>query len=354
MLLDLLKSTPLMEWDVGVCCPPETPIIEELKKLSVTVFPTFIAGLHLKGTWSRLVALKNLTLTVLRFRPDLIYVNQAGVTRLALLAARINHIPVISSVKLVEDIERLETLKAKAEALPKIICVSQYIINGFKNNGIVPTRRLAMIYDPYEPEFDWKEGPREETSVTVDSFACIARVAYSKGQDVVLHALAELKRRDVSANVTFVGSSGPGEIFGEEMTNLTRELEVEDRANWVGTKKDFFAFGAGCIAWLCPSRHDPFPRVMLAALDAGTLPIAWVGSGGPAEMIKASGGGILYDRQNGRSLAEAMIRAMKMTNSARKDMVSKGRAWVHDHCSPTKSARKTVDLWAGVLDAKSD
>lgn len=351
VLLDLLRAMRLDEWSIAVCCPPNTPILDELAKLEVPTYPCFIAGLHRKGRVSRVVALARLIRAVLRFRPDMIYVNQSGVTRIALLAARILNLPVVCSVKLFEDVEYLGKLRPTTCQVHKIICVSEAIKKAFLEKTDIPNHQLATVYDPYLPTFPWDSLPSVYDSRQNTSFACVARLAPSKGQDMVLHALAELKKRNIAATVIMVGSAEDAG-YEKELHALASKLNVEDRVRWMGTRQDFFAVTERCFAWLCPSKYDPFPRVTLAALDAGSFPIACTGSGGPAELIQKSGGGLLYPEQTGTSLAEAMLKAMEMPARQRKKFAIDGRAWVSENCAPTNAATQTQAIWIDAINAK--
>src|SRR5437660_12829561 len=77
-LLDFLGAASHSDWELGVCCPPRTPIIGELARLPVRTIPAFTRGLHRLNRRARAAAALRLALTVRRFRPDVLHANEAG------------------------------------------------------------------------------------------------------------------------------------------------------------------------------------------------------------------------------------------------------------------------------------
>jgi glycosyltransferase involved in cell wall biosynthesis len=76
--------------------------------------------------------------------------------------------------------------------------------------------------------------------------------------------------------------------------------------------------------------------VIFEAWDAGTLPIACAQSGGAAEVIAASGGGLLYPDHTAASLAGAITEALSMSVQQRADIVRRGQQWLESQCDPVR------------------
>lgn len=334
VLLDTLRSEAVTQYEIGVCCPAGSEIIPYLEELTVDIFPDFIANLHLKGRSARLRVLLRMLGVILRFMPDLIYVNQAGATRLALWAARPFRIPVISHVRLAEDVAYISALKASVQHLPAVICVSQYIKDLFDKLDASLYERLFQIYDPYHlndlSDYQDSNGVDKDTA----AFSCVGRLCHGKGQDLVLHALAKLKQDGFDAHCDFWGAAEADRAYPETLKQLAVELDVSENVIWQGFSKEVMSFISQNVAQIVPSRQEPLGRVVFEAWDAGIVPIAWKGSGGPAEVISASGAGILFDQQCGDSLADAMLQVMRMSIEERRQKVEKGRSWVRENCDP--------------------
>ena len=78
---------------------------------------------------------------------------------------------------------------------------------------------------------------------------------------------------------------------------------------------------------ILPSDYETLGRVLFEAWDAGSMPICCADSGGAAEVVSASGGGLIYDANTPEGICEAMVRAVALSEDERLDKVAKGREW---------------------------
>jgi glycosyltransferase involved in cell wall biosynthesis len=351
VLLDFLRQAINSEWQLAVCCPLSTPIIPHLSAIGVRVFPTFIANLHLKPRAYRALAIFRLLAAVWRFQAKLIYVNQAGATRIALAVGRLLRVPVVTHVRLVEDVTYIKRLNADARYLPKIICISKFILSLFGSN--IDQTQTAMIYDPYAlaNNRSWHAPVKRPNQIL--TVCCVGRLTAIKGQDVLLHAIALLKSEGFAVRLLILGEAPPGDQFVEKLKKLAEVLGITDVITWLGYREDVFSSVQGCDVQVCPSHSEPLGRVLFEAWDAGILPIAWRGSGGSAEVIESSGGGLLYDEQSGESLAGALRLASDIKIDVRRELIGRGREWVSRNCDPKMFASAMFNLWRQTLDSEA-
>jgi glycosyltransferase involved in cell wall biosynthesis len=348
VLLDFLGSISNAKWTIGICCPRNSPIIVHLKNLQFPVFPTFISNLHLKSSAKRALATFRFLGTVFKFRPDLIHVNQAGATRIALFVGRLMRVPVITHVRMADDVDYLKTIPASSGALPKIICISHYIRNLFGREQKHLSGRLLVLYDPYVPRNSWSETPDafREGEPTI---CCVGRITKTKGQDIVLRAVAFLKSENIRVRLLMVGAGLPNDSFLAELKELAESLGIADQVTWPGFRDDVLDYIKGCAALVCPSYSEALGRVIFEAWDAGILPVAWSESGGSAEVIGRSAGGLLYARQDAESMSRALRAAIDMTANDRAEQIQRGREWVKTQCDPKKFTASVLTLWDDVL-----
>ncbi|MFN2244889.1 MAG: glycosyltransferase family 4 protein [Anaerolineae bacterium] len=345
VLLDFLVAVAGSPWQIAVCCPPDTPIVDRLAALPVTVYPAFVAGLHHKGKAQRLWAAAGLLVAALRFRPRLLYVNQAGATRIALLVARVLRIPVIAHVRLTEDAAYIQALHASVAELPVVLSISHYIQDLFEERVSDTQRRMEVIYSAYRPQQDWDDAPLSQPFGPEPMLACVGRLTKSKGQDVVLQAIGELNRQGVLAHGHFFGTGEPGDSFGLELEELAADLGLGEQIHWHGYQEKIPSRIAPMAALICPSYLEALGRVIFEAWDAGTIPVAWAGAGGPAEVIRDSEAGFLYAEQTGKSLAHTLQRVLELSPSARQQMVERGRKWLSTNCDPMAYGERMLALW---------
>jgi glycosyltransferase involved in cell wall biosynthesis len=348
VLLDFVNSVTGSPWQIAVCCPPNTPIVDRLAKLPLALYPAFVAGLHRRSRVHRLGAAAGLLAAALRFRPHLIYVNQAGATRIALLVGRLLRIPVAAHVRLVQDVAYVQSLSAGARELPLVLCISRYIRDLFEDPVLDFQRRLVVMYDPYPPQREWVDLSQHEPTAPGHVFACVGRLTKVKGQDLVLRAVDHLKREGIPVHVHFYGTGEPGDMFKAELAELAGDLGISGQIHWHGFQEEIPSRIASAAALICPSHAEPLGRVIFEAWDAGTIPVAWAGSGGPAEVIQASEGGLLYTEQTAASLARAMRRALDLSPPDRQRMVEQGRQWLASNCDPQAYGDRMLALWEEV------
>jgi glycosyltransferase involved in cell wall biosynthesis len=347
-LLDFLGSVAGSPWQIAVCCPPTKPIVERLAGLPVAVFPTFVSNLHRKSKLQRLRATAGLLAAGLRHRPQLLHVNQAGATRIAMMVGRVLHIPVIAHVRLAEDVAYLKSLECSANDLPLVICVSQFIRNLFEDWNLDSGRRLTVLYDPYLPHRAWEGAPPADVLGPKPMLACVGRLTRSKGQHVLLQAISHLKEEGTPVHGHFFGTGDAGESFSFELAKLADKLGIADQIDWHGYQEEIPSSIVGATALVCPSYAESLGRVVFEAWDAGVIPLAWAGSGGPPEVIQASEAGVLYEHQTGSSLARALQSVLAMTPQTRRQMVENGRQWLFQNCDPQAYGEGMLALWQDV------
>ena len=113
---------------------------------------------------------------------------------------------------------------------------------------------------------------------------------------------------------------------------------------WVGFSDDVLPLLQSCSILVCPSWREPLGRVILEAWDAGAIPVAFRGSGGAAEILIESKGGILYDDQNPSSLAAAIVAALALNPNDRARMIKNGRDWLAKNCDPANYGKSILEI----------
>ena len=174
------------EIEFAVCCPPDGPLLQELLKRGIRALPYFIAELHRKPRWWRLVAAFGVLRAILVFRPDVLHVNQAGAYRVALSAARLFRIPVVCHVRLFEDVSYLAARHPNPERLKSMIAISGAVAEEIASFPALATIPVHKIYDAYRPVSLPETSGRRKQNLIV----CAGRIAAIKGQEVLLSALA--------------------------------------------------------------------------------------------------------------------------------------------------------------------
>jgi glycosyltransferase involved in cell wall biosynthesis len=329
-LLDLIDGIP--NWECGVCCPPDTLLGTELQRRNIQVLPWFVANLHLKSKAARLKAAFGILRACLNFRPHVIHLNQSGAFKVASLAANLLNLPIVAHVRIFEDAAYLAQQPLIFSRLISIIAISQAIKAEIRQFPALEKLGLHQIYDAYSPSLSQLQPTESHQRDRTNTVVCVGRVSPIKGQAILLGAL-KLMNRDVECR-----------IVGEGEPALMRELKSASTdiagLQWDGFVRNVIPILQRSTVMVCPSLREPLGRVIFEAWDAGCVPVVYAGSGGAAEIIAASGGGITYAEQTPKSLAIALEQALSLKPAQRRHLVQSGRIWMSENCNPQSYGEK--------------
>ena len=163
---------------------------------------------------------------------------------------------------------------------------------------------------------------------------CVGAVTPTKGQDVLVAALAEV--RDLAWQCTCVGSLEVESSFAEQLRAQVRDAQMEDRLRFTGPQSgdDLDAAYAAADLLVVPSRIETYGMVVAEALARG-VPVVATTAGGVREPLGdgARAPGVLVPPDDPLALAAAL------------------RAWLGDadHRTRLRAAararRPTLPLW---------
>ena len=331
-LLDLIDAAPQL--DIAVCCPPGTPLIAELEKRGIRVLPWFIARLHEKSRWQRLLAALGVLRACLAFRPQVIHLNQSGVYRVCRPAARLRALRLVGHVRIFEDAAYLAGCQPQPDRLKAIIAISEAVaaeIGRFDQLTGIP---VVRIYDAFAPA-----PARPDVARLPLRIACVGRVTPIKGQDVLIAALA-LEEMPQGIECIVVGDGDPDYV-------AMLKAADQGRVQWTGFSGDVPSLLASSAVLACPSHREPLGRVVFEAWDAGAVPVVFAGAGGAAEVVAAAGGGVIYHDQTPRSLAAALAAALTLSPAEASDRIANGRSWLKANCALEPYGRAVTAVLAG-------
>jgi len=158
---------------------------------------------------------------------------------------------------------------------------------------------------------------RDELALPADAFVILG-VGYAdlrKGVDLFVEVAAETVNVNPKAHFVWVGHTSPDE---------QRRLEAIQKENprlfghlhFIGRRDDTDLYFAGADVFALTSREDPFPCVVLEAMDVGLPIVAFAGSGGSNALI-ARGLGQNVPMGNTTAFAES-IQCFLLDSVARK------------------------------------
>jgi glycosyltransferase involved in cell wall biosynthesis len=292
-LLDLLGHLDYSRFDVTVACPPGSPFLERVQSLNVRTVTVPLALLHVRGRWARVRALIALAVLMVRIRPRVVHVNQAGIVRLVALASRIVNASVLCHVRLLEDARRIRARKSSARMARKFVAVSQSVAHELKGAKSEEPVEIECVYDPFDtgafrnrveqPAHQIREQLGIPDSAPVVTLA--GRVCADKRQDLLVDAA---RRGATEMFYVIVGGDPPTpnrqRAFREILIDRAREAGVGERVLFTGLRTDVAALMAASDVVVLASEEEAFGRVLLEGLALGKHVVA-PGAGGPAEIF---------------------------------------------------------------------
>lgn len=150
---------------------------------------------------------------------------------------------------------------------------------------------------------------------------CVGRLFPSKGQDVLLRAVAQLKNQDVCCQLDLVGV-GPAEA---DYKRLADQLGISSQCRFLGrlTHSQVLAQMRSATVVASPSRNEAFGLVNIEALSVGT-PLVASAVGGIREIIRDGKEGFLVEPDNPPALA-ARLKSLLCDEALRAQFASAAR-----------------------------
>lgn len=322
---------PLTEvWDQVILVTPPGAGLAKLVKSSRNCGPVLveyaaIGLLHRKGLAARVAAMLQLGLLIAKYRPDQLYLNQAGLCRLLRPIARLARLPLALHVRLREDLTRVGRLRGTAGSRLHLIYISDSMLEA----GRPRQDSCTSVYQAYDPYLFAPDA--RPASGHVAEFVSVGRLSRGKGPHLLVDALSDPELIRTGAVAHVFGEGVGGEDYVERLRCRVAELSLGDRLVFQGFCSDVTDRLGGYRFLVSTSEYESLGRVVMEAWEAGLVPIVYSGSGGAAEIVRKSGGGLLYEEWTAASLAQVLRRAKTMTGEDRRAMALAGLNWGKSH-----------------------
>jgi len=191
----------------------------------------------------------------------------------------------------------------------KIICPADYILNELADHFGLPRHKMLRIYNPVAAETIRQRAQAGANPYTGSGPHIIAagRLSKQKGFDLLLEAMALVRKRVPGAHLTFLGE-GP---LDSELKAQTERLGLTDAVCFAGFQSNPYPYFKHADVFVLSSRYEGMPSVLLEALALGTFVVATDCPGGVREVLARTAAGELVRASDAQLLAEAIIRGCK-------------------------------------------
>jgi len=191
----------------------------------------------------------------------------------------------------------------------RIICQTQSMANDLAGECGIAQAQLAVLPNPVDtnairnvvgnrPELWTGPGPH---------LLAVGRLAPVKGFDLLLQALATVRKKFPDADLVIAGS-------GTEETALTiqmLELGLESAVHFAGYVDRPAMYFPGASLFVLSSRHEGLPNALLEAAAGGLPLVALPASGGVVDLLRAQPGTWLATEISAPALAASLLAALQ-------------------------------------------
>jgi len=236
-------------------------------------------------------------------------------------------------------------LREKIESAAVPVTISRYNVAWLAEHVTRQARdRLTVIHCGVDlPSLPFQADAREE-----DLIVTVGRLDPIKGLDVLVDALADLKRQGRRFRCRVIGE---GPLRGQLQASIDRQ-GLQERVKLVGARPQSEVRAALCAATIfaLPSQitpsgdRDGIPVSLMEAMAAGA-PVVSTSVSGIPELIEDGREGLLVSPRDSRALAEALARLFD-DGALRRRLAAAARGKIEREFDAAREANKLLQLFA--------
>lgn len=361
-----------------------------------------IGGIYRRGGELRMGRIGHLPVDIgllvalwrLRHRYDIIHVFQlSSLSAVAVLIGRITHKPVIISIACegpsdaqIAHLEQGATLMidtlppiyfpkidykdvvvGEINSLPKAVWGGSIVLDFLRKSNafyqILSTRcHTYLTSHGFRPEQivhipgsvdteKFRPAPerRPDQARPERDVICVARLEYSKGIDVLLHAWGRMLRAPavwragLKPRLRIVGDG----TFRPQMEHIASELGISESVQFLGLRTDIVDLLQPSWCFVLPSRWEGMPNALLEAMACG-LPCVATRVSGADDLISDGVNGLLVEPEQPAEMAEALRKIIEDADLAQR-LGLEGRATVVREYQLISIVEQCLDLYRRLI-----
>lgn len=195
-------------------------------------------------------------------------------------------------------------------------CPLPWLAKQVKERTKFPEERIKIIPSALDISRYQKEVSKAEAKelLTLDTakkwIGLVGRFDEQKGQLLLLSAFQQIKSQLNDYNLLFLGekTKGEAENYYTEMVSFIEQNGMKNRVEIRPFRKDVETFYAAIDICVMATKAETFGMVTIEAMASGCK-IVGSNAGGTPEILNGGEFGTLFETQNTKSLAEALIEA---------------------------------------------
>lgn len=221
-----------------------------------------------------------------------------------------------------------------------VICQSPAMAEDLRRESRLPLPKLVLLPNPIDIEAihaTIKSQPSRWCGPGPHLLA-VGRLSAEKGFDLLLQAMACLKHRFPTADMSLAGQ-GPEE---SALRALCRSLNLDASVRFLGQVEDPATWFPGASLFVVSSRCEGLPNALLESAAAGLPLVALPASGGIVDLLKDQPGCFLARELSANALAESLTVALAS--------LCPGERFPHEWIEPFR-VQNAVPAYETLIDA---
>lgn len=234
-----------------------------------------------------------------------------------------------------------------------ILAVSETVRQDILRWDGVPAEKVRLLpngidLDPFLAPAD-REAARRALALPpgLPVIGTVGRLEVQKAQDVLLRAVAVLRRAGTDAVLLLVGDGRER----EPLQALATSLGLRQRVRFLGTRRDLPLLYAAMDVFALPSRWEGMPLALIEAM-AAAIPVVATPVGGVPSVVEDGATGHLVPAEDVEALAAALAGALRDPATSRA-LAAAGRIRVMEMCSVEAMVRGLEALYLELMEKKS-
>ncbi len=317
-LLDLLKNCNPSKYSFTVVLPAKSPFCSALQENNIQ----YSDNLNLNNPLKKVQSYINLFFFILKSKPDLIFVNQAGIQKIISLIAIILNIPVVTEISTLEDGLLINNFSSRLlKPVKSFICNSEFIAkNVIISSEIKSTLYLGYNWKNLSPVIPHKNNPFK--------IILLGRISKSKGHFLLVEAIniLKVKQKIMNIEVHFWGNA-PSKEIEEDIKSRIKNYNLNSIFKFNGFNTDLNVVFKDMNLMVIPSIQEPFGRIFCETAEA-KLPCLIADSGGLGELSKRFELGIQFKGSDANDLAHKIEYCYNNYESIKNDFNIKAHSFL--------------------------
>jgi L-malate glycosyltransferase len=277
---------------------------------------------------------------------DIVHVNEPHALTAAWLARTHRRAALLVSRRVGYPISRNYFARLRWDAAARIVAISKWSAERVVRSGI-PEGKVAIVYEgmeiPSPPTDEQRAKARAQWNSAGEAplLGCVGVLSPDKGQEWLIRALAELRKKFPAAKLLLAGA-GPCRV---RLQNLAQEVGLGDAVIFAGFVADVESVYMALDVFLLPSFFEAQSNALMSAM-AYAIPSIAFNLGGPAEVIEEGRSGLLVEPASAQALCVAIAKIVGNATLAN-ELGKNGRKRIEQRFSADKMVEEMLRVYEG-------